>query len=99
MKTVGIRNLKNSLSRYITLVKAGERVYITEHDKIVAEIIPSTCENSGSDLLEEYLRTQEEIGSLERAAKKITLVKARRKRNADKSEREKIYSETRSDRL
>jgi len=27
--------------RYIAFVKAGERVLITKHDKVVAEIIPS----------------------------------------------------------
>ena len=99
MKTVGIKNLKNSLSRYIALVKTGEKIFITEHDKIVAEIIPSTGENIGPDLLDEYLSGQEKRGSVERAIKKITIAKKRKKIRFNKGELEKIYTETRSDRL
>ena len=37
MITVGIRNLRNSLSKYIELAKNGETILITDHNKIVAE--------------------------------------------------------------
>ncbi len=38
MRTVGIRDLKNRLSEYLRLVRAGEEILITDRDEIVAEI-------------------------------------------------------------
>ncbi|GHV76304.1 hypothetical protein AGMMS49942_11250 [Spirochaetia bacterium] len=38
MLTVGVRNLKDQLSRYLELVQNGERVLVTQHNKIIAEI-------------------------------------------------------------
>jgi antitoxin (DNA-binding transcriptional repressor) of toxin-antitoxin stability system len=38
MRTVGIRELKNSLSEYIRLVRAGETVLVTDRGEIVAEL-------------------------------------------------------------
>lgn len=38
--TVGIRELKNQLSRYVALVKQGERIQVTEHGRVVAELVP-----------------------------------------------------------
>jgi prevent-host-death family protein len=37
--TVGIKEAKNNLSRYLAQVKAGKEVVITEHGKPVARII------------------------------------------------------------
>ena len=39
MNAVGIKELKNNLSRYLSHVKAGEDVIITERGKIIARII------------------------------------------------------------
>lgn len=36
----GIRELKDNLSRYIRRIEAGERVIITAHGRVVAEIVP-----------------------------------------------------------
>ncbi|MBI1996079.1 MAG: type II toxin-antitoxin system prevent-host-death family antitoxin [Deltaproteobacteria bacterium] len=36
MITAGIREVKNRLSEYLRMVKAGERVVVTEHGKPVA---------------------------------------------------------------
>lgn len=38
MITAGIREIKNRLSEYIRMVRAGERVVVTEHGKPVAVI-------------------------------------------------------------
>jgi len=38
MISVGVRELKNQLSQYLQQVKNGERVIITEHNKIIAEL-------------------------------------------------------------
>jgi antitoxin (DNA-binding transcriptional repressor) of toxin-antitoxin stability system len=40
VKSVGIRNLKNQLSRYIALVREGEVVLVTDRDEVVAQILP-----------------------------------------------------------
>lgn len=36
----GIRELKNNLSRYIRRIEAGERISITAHGRVVAELVP-----------------------------------------------------------
>ncbi len=38
--TAGIRELKDNLSRYIRRVEAGERIAITAHGRVVAELVP-----------------------------------------------------------
>jgi prevent-host-death family protein len=40
METVGIRELKENLSRYLKRVRSGERIIITDRKKEVAVIIP-----------------------------------------------------------
>lgn len=40
MASAGVRELKNNLSRYIRRIEAGERVAITAHGRIVAELVP-----------------------------------------------------------
>ncbi|MFP4447059.1 MAG: type II toxin-antitoxin system Phd/YefM family antitoxin [Desulfosudaceae bacterium] len=39
MKTVGIKDIKNNLSRYLKQVKSGEEVIITERGRPIARII------------------------------------------------------------
>lgn len=38
--TVGIRELKNKLSHYVRRAEAGERVAVTAHGRIVAQLVP-----------------------------------------------------------
>jgi antitoxin (DNA-binding transcriptional repressor) of toxin-antitoxin stability system len=38
MRTVGIRELKNSLSEYIRRIRSGETVLVTDRGEIVAEL-------------------------------------------------------------
>jgi antitoxin (DNA-binding transcriptional repressor) of toxin-antitoxin stability system len=40
MTSTGIRELKNNLSHYIRRIEAGERVAITVHGRVVAELGP-----------------------------------------------------------
>ena len=40
MEEVGVRNIKNSLSKYLSRVKRGETLIITEHGKPVARLVP-----------------------------------------------------------
>ncbi|MBI5349088.1 MAG: type II toxin-antitoxin system prevent-host-death family antitoxin [Chloroflexi bacterium] len=37
---VGVRELKNQLSKYLRQVKAGQTILITEHGQMVGRIIP-----------------------------------------------------------
>ena len=38
--TVGLRELKNRLSAYVRLVRAGEHVQVTDRGQVVAELLP-----------------------------------------------------------
>lgn len=40
MREVGIRELKNRLSEYVRLVRAGEVVMVTDRGEVVAELRP-----------------------------------------------------------
>ncbi len=39
MKSVGIKALKNQLSKYVRLAAAGETILVTDRDEVVAELI------------------------------------------------------------
>jgi prevent-host-death family protein len=40
MRAVGLKELKNRLSEYVRLVEQGERVLVTNRDRVVAELVP-----------------------------------------------------------
>jgi prevent-host-death family protein len=40
MTATGVRELKDNLSRYIRRVEAGERIAVTAHGRVVAELVP-----------------------------------------------------------
>lgn len=43
----GIRELKDNLSRYIRRVEAGERIAVTAHGRVVAELVPPSRLKAG----------------------------------------------------
>ena len=43
MLSVGIKQLKNQLSRYVRLAAAGETVLVTDRDKVVAQMTPAAA--------------------------------------------------------
>jgi prevent-host-death family protein len=47
MASAGIRELKDHLSRYIRRIEAGERIAITAHGRVVAELVPPGAEAKG----------------------------------------------------
>lgn len=55
MRAVGIRELKNRLSEYLRLVRAGERVLVTDRGEVIAELGPPG-EGSGHDEIPRKLR-------------------------------------------
>ena len=43
----GIRELKDNLSRYIRRIEAGERIAVTAHGRVVAELVPPSQSKAG----------------------------------------------------
>ncbi len=54
--TVGIRQLKNRLSEYLRLVRAGELVLITDRGQVIAKLAPAVESTRESDLFAELVR-------------------------------------------
>ena len=46
-RTVGLRELKNRLSEYVRLVRAGEQVQVTDRGQVVAELLPPGAAEDG----------------------------------------------------
>jgi antitoxin (DNA-binding transcriptional repressor) of toxin-antitoxin stability system len=95
MVSVGVRDLKNQLSQYLQIVKNGEKVLITEHNKIIAEIsLPE--EGQGPSEIEESLKKLISMGKLLKAKRNSTLGKLQK--NKVKIDWESIYQDTRAER-
>jgi prevent-host-death family protein len=47
MLAIGIRELKNNLSEHVRRVEKGERVAVTAHGRIVAELVPPGTSSRG----------------------------------------------------
>jgi prevent-host-death family protein len=43
----GVRELKDNLSRYIRRIEAGERIVVTAHGRVVAELVPPAFVSKG----------------------------------------------------
>lgn len=68
MKAVGIKVLKNQLSRYLREVEAGETLLVTDRERVIAEIHrPSTAVVGRVSRWEAFLNDQERQGKLRRA--------------------------------
>jgi antitoxin (DNA-binding transcriptional repressor) of toxin-antitoxin stability system len=50
MHAVGVRELKNRLSEYLRLVRAGERILVTDRGEVIAELGPPGEEPLRRDL-------------------------------------------------
>ena len=51
MKTVGVRQLKEHLSRYLKRVKSGESIIVTDRKKEVAVLVPYGMETDEEKVL------------------------------------------------
>lgn len=51
MITVGIKELKNKLSQYLREIKKGEKIVVTEREKVIATIVPVERVDEDSKLL------------------------------------------------
>jgi antitoxin (DNA-binding transcriptional repressor) of toxin-antitoxin stability system len=57
MRVVGIKVLKNKLSEYIRIAAAGERVLVTDRDRVVAELVaPQSGPIAGDAALADAVR-------------------------------------------
>lgn len=68
MQRVGIKALKNNLSRYVRAAAAGERVLVTDREKVVAELVPPQPTPAVSN--EEFIARGEREGWLTPAKRK-----------------------------
>ncbi len=103
MKSVGVKALKNNLSRYLRLVKQGETVLITERDEVIAEMHQPTVrtDHQGSRW-EAFLNRLEREGSLRKAKRKESKVKELMEGKPDwpaDLDWWSIYEDTKSDRF
>lgn len=80
---VGVKELKDSLSHYLRLVKAGEVVYVADRAEVVAELRAPRASRRGDGLA---LAALEETGLLTRGAAKLEdFEPVRMKRGSTKS--------------
>jgi antitoxin (DNA-binding transcriptional repressor) of toxin-antitoxin stability system len=59
MRVVGLKVLKNRLSEYVRLAASGERVLVTDRDRVVAELVPpqgGTAEFAADAILADAVR-------------------------------------------
>lgn len=99
MKAVGIKNLKNNLSRYLGYVKEGEIVMVLDREEVVAEISKPTMRSYPSlSPWQAFLNSEEKNGSIILAKKKAipNPIALPKKYDIDFH---KILNETRADRF
>ena len=75
---VGIRELKENLSKYMTKVKSGQTIVITEHGKPVGRIIPEGLS------LEERVEALRQAGVIAWSGKKLKRIKPPAVNRSDK---------------
>lgn len=63
MVTIGIRELRQNASRYLRLVKAGEKVGVTDRGELVAYLVPAREPASILDRLEAAGALRRAVGS------------------------------------
>ena len=66
MRTVGSRELKNRLGRYLGLVGRGETIIVTDRGKPVARLVPPEPEPETTYSVEDLLKRLEAEGHLRR---------------------------------
>src|SRR3982750_4039714 len=104
MKAVGIKNLKNNLSKYLDMVREGEIVYVTDRDDIIAEIHkPVSAPTSMVSRWDAFLNQEERKGSIVRAKRKPSSIMEQWKKLSPSLKGgpsvQEILDETREDRF
>lgn len=104
MNTIGIKVLRNNLSKYLNLVKDGEILYVRDKNSVIAEIRkPAHSENQSITKLESFLIEEEAKGSVIRAEKTnldlSILLKKKKPTLPINFDWKKNYKESRKDRF
>jgi antitoxin (DNA-binding transcriptional repressor) of toxin-antitoxin stability system len=101
MITVGVRDLKNQLSQYLQYVKDGEKIIVTEHNRIIAEIIVPERKNTNTNTnIEKKFEQLKREGKMILSKRNETLVKKPQITEVEKKiEWESVYNEVRADRF
>jgi len=103
MKSVGIRELKNQLSKYLKLVKDGEVIIVTDRNEIIAEIKqPVMSVSNVNKNIMTYLNKQEEKGKIIRAVRTKSIIDSIIENERQKSisvDWKEIYQKIREDRF
>jgi prevent-host-death family protein len=88
---VAVRELRQNLSKYLTRVKAGEELIVTERGTEVARLIPSTTEG--------YARLAAEFGATVPTGRIEETVKRLRLRKHPAGTTDAYLTETRRDKI
>jgi prevent-host-death family protein len=64
MKTIGSRELRTRLGRYLRLVRKGETIVVTNRGRVVARLVPLASEKEKPDDLDNLLSRLEAEGHL-----------------------------------
>jgi antitoxin (DNA-binding transcriptional repressor) of toxin-antitoxin stability system len=97
MHAVGVRELKNRLSEYLRLVRAGERVLVTDRGQVIAELGPPG-EGDRQDEIPSKLREMIRRGLATRAMPRGDYQYPRFPRLVPDGTAEKLVDEERGDR-
>jgi antitoxin (DNA-binding transcriptional repressor) of toxin-antitoxin stability system len=97
MHAVGVRELKNRLSEYLRLVRAGERVLVTDRGEVIAELGPPG-EGAGHDEIPAKLREMIRRGLATRAMPRGEYKYPRFPRLAPDGTAERLIDEERGER-
>jgi prevent-host-death family protein len=82
MREVGIRELKQSLSKTLRSVAAGEQVRVTLHGRALADIVPAGARSDDDQLRELVAEGRLSPASRARPERSPRLVRARRSASA-----------------
>ena len=71
-ESVGVRELRQNLSKYLDRVKAGEGLTVTEHGRIVARLVPAAeVDDPYAELVEKFGATRP-TGTLEEVFERLS---------------------------
>jgi prevent-host-death family protein len=76
MRKVGSREFKNRMGRYLSAVKRGQSILITDRGQPVAKVSPPEPEEAGMDSLNNRLKELESEGLIRLAKRPISCFKA-----------------------
>jgi len=99
MKAVGVKALKNGLSKYLREVEAGEVVLVTDRDRVVAELRrPTTPVPGRVGRWEAFLNEQEGLGKLRRPRHTVEITRPSLPPLPGPIDLARLLEETRADR-